>query len=117
MKWYVGAILLLILAIYFQLGLLAYAMYVLLGLLLISRFLARAWTEQVTADRTCPVQEAEIGELIHVTVTLRNEGVLPVPWVIAEDMLPKQAIRGQIPRLRITEGNRLRAAFLKSRNK
>lgn len=117
MKWYVGAILLLILAIYFQLGLLAYAMYVLLGLLLISRFLARAWTEQVTADRKCPVQEAEIGELIQVQVTLRNEGILPVPWVIAEDMLPKQAIRGQVPRLRITEGNRLRAAFLKSRNK
>src|SRR5262245_30486584 len=117
MKWYVGAILLLLVAVYFQLGLLAYAMYVLLGVLLISRFLARAWTEQIIAERQCPLHEAEIGEQIRVTVTLRNEGALPVPWVIAEDLLPKQALRAQLPRLRITDGNRVRAAFLKSHSK
>jgi uncharacterized protein (DUF58 family) len=117
MIWYVGAILLLLVALVFKLGLLAYAMYVLLGVLLVSRFLARSWTEQVTADRQCPVHEAEIGEQIHVTLTLRNEGVMPVPWVIAEDLLPKQALKAQLPRLRITDGNRLRAAFLRSKGK
>lgn len=117
MKWFAGAVLLLIVAVYFQLGLLAYAMYVLLGVLLVSRFLARSWTEQVTADRQCPVHEAEIGEKIRVTVTLRNEGLLPVPWLIAEDLLPRHTLKAPHPRLRITDGNRLRAAFLRSRNK
>ncbi len=41
MKWYLGAALLLLLALVFKLGLLAYAMYVLLALLMSSRVLAR----------------------------------------------------------------------------
>ena len=38
MRWYLGAIFVLIVALVFQLGLLAYAMYVLLGIMVVSRF-------------------------------------------------------------------------------
>ena len=42
MSWYVGAAILLIVALVFNLGLLAYAMYALLGVMLASRWMARS---------------------------------------------------------------------------
>ena len=53
MRWFLGAILLLVIGIAFQLGLLVYAMYVLLGVMLVSRYLAREWIENITAEREC----------------------------------------------------------------
>ena len=49
MKWFLGAIVLLTIALVFHLGLLAYAMYTLLGVMLLSRFLARTWAEHLSA--------------------------------------------------------------------
>ena len=54
MKWYVGVILLLLAALVLQSGLLAYAMYVLLGVLLISRFAARSWIGSLQRDAHLP---------------------------------------------------------------
>ena len=48
MKWYLGAILLLLVGLVLQLGLLVYSMYALLAVLIVSRFLTREWTENVT---------------------------------------------------------------------
>ena len=44
MKWLLGALALLLVGLVFQLGLLVYGMYALLGVLLVSRYLAWAWT-------------------------------------------------------------------------
>ena len=49
MKWFAGAILLLLVALIFDLGLLAYAMYVLLGVMVVSRLLSRAWAVSISA--------------------------------------------------------------------
>ena len=49
MSWYVGAALLLLFALVFQLSLLAYAMYALLGVMLTGRVLAQAWVHHVAA--------------------------------------------------------------------
>ena len=62
MKWYIGAALLLLVALFLQSGLLAYAMYVLFGILLLSRVLARSWIENLSAVRTCKTLSAEIGD-------------------------------------------------------
>jgi uncharacterized protein (DUF58 family) len=102
MKWYAGAILLLCVALVFQLGLLAYAMYALLAVLTISRFLARAWTENLSATREMSRGTAEIGDTLAVNVTVQHGGILPVPWVLAEDVLPKPAIVQWPPRVRIS---------------
>jgi uncharacterized repeat protein (TIGR01451 family) len=88
MRWFLAAALILLAALVFESGLLAYAMYVLLGLLLLSRVLARSWTESLSATRHCDRAEAEVGEAVAVAVTVRNGGALPVPWVLLEDMLP-----------------------------
>ena len=49
MKWYVGVVLILLAALLLDAGLLAYSMYVLLGLLLLTRVLARSWINNISA--------------------------------------------------------------------
>lgn len=114
MKWYAGAILILCVALVFQLGLLAYAMYALLAVLLTSRFLARTWTESLSATREVNRTTARIGDTLAVVVTVRHAGMLPVPWVLAEDVLPKPAIMRWPPRLRV-KGSRYLIGSLFSR--
>src|SRR5438445_3744764 len=106
MKWFFGAILLLLTALILQSGLLAYAMYVLLAIMLVSRVLARSWIGKVTARRTVSQLTAEIGELVVVKVLIENSGALPVPWILLEDMLPPQALSQKPPRLKV-KGKRL----------
>lgn len=111
MRWFLGAILLLLAALMLQSGLLAYAMYVLLAIMVISRLLARSWLGKVTASRSPGSLTAEIGDEINVEVGIRNAGWLPVPWVLLEDMLPRQALSQRPPRLRV-KGKRLQIRML-----
>ena len=97
MKWFLSALLLLAIALVLESGLLAYSMYVLLGLLVTSRFLARNWIGNVHAYRRCNRTTAEIGQSVTVTVTIRNTGWLPVPWLLLEDLLPRRAWRPTTP--------------------
>ncbi|MGE0610080.1 MAG: DUF58 domain-containing protein [Pirellulales bacterium] len=87
MKWFFGILLLLLAALAFRLGLLAYAMYVLLGLLVVSRFLAREWIGGLSATRTSSQLTAQVNEAVAVGVTVHNRGRLPVPWVLMEDVV------------------------------
>lgn len=106
MRWLLGGIVLLLLGIAFQLGLLVYAMYALLGVILLSRYLARQWIENLSATRECSRDIAEIGDKVAIAVRVRNDGGVPVPWVLLEDSLPKDALAERPPRIRI-EGRRL----------
>jgi uncharacterized protein (DUF58 family) len=111
MKWILGAATLLVLALLFQSGLLAYAMYVLLGLLLLSRLLARGWIGHITAQRECNRMTAEIGDTVAVSVNVRNNGWLPVPWLLLEDLLPAKALAESQQRLKVKK-KRLKIAML-----
>src|SRR5947209_17745773 len=111
MKWFLGAILLLLAALVLQSGLLAYAMYVLLAVMVICRLLARNWLGKVTASRTCDRLAADIGDEVNVAITIGNSGWLPVPWVLLEDMLPRPALAQKPPRLHVT-GKRLQIRML-----
>jgi len=99
MRWFLGAIALLAIGIAFQMGLLVYAMYVLLGVMLVSRYLTREWVERITAERECSRLTAQIGDKVGVIVRIRNTGKLPVLWLIVEDSLPRQALIQRPPRL------------------
>jgi uncharacterized protein (DUF58 family) len=112
MRWYLGAIVILLAALIFQLGLLAYAMYVLLGVMLVSRFLARHWIDNLSATRECNRLSAEIGDKLAVVVTVRNRGRLPVAWTLAEDSLPRGPLVQRPPRIRVI-GRRLLIAMLR----
>lgn len=111
MRWLFGALLLLAVALVLESGLLAYAMYVLLGLLLGSRYLARNWIGHLKARRRATRQTAEIGDTITVTVQVRNTGWLPVPWVLLEDLLPRRALAVNEPRLEV-KGKRIQVRMI-----
>lgn len=116
MKWFAGAILLLIIAILFGFDLLAYAMYVLLAVMIVSRFLTRNWAQSLAATRECNRLSAEIGEQVAVVVTLKNIGRWPVAWVLLEDLLPRDALLFDPPRLKIG-GRRVQLTMLRARGR
>jgi uncharacterized protein (DUF58 family) len=113
MKWFLGVLLLLLAALLLESSLLAYAMYVLLGLLLLSRWLARSWIGGLSATRTCKQATADIGDRVAVQLTVTNNGGLPVPWVLAEDLLPQYSLGKRFPRIKI-KGKRLQIALLRA---
>jgi uncharacterized protein (DUF58 family) len=112
MRWFLGILVVLAAALALESGLLAYAMYVLLGVLLLSRFMAREWVEGLSATRECAQSVAEVGERVPVRLTVRNAGWLPAAWVLIEDVLPRRALDRRFPQL-VVQGKRIRAAMIR----
>jgi uncharacterized protein (DUF58 family) len=111
MKWIAGTIVLLALGLVFQLSLLIYAMYVLLGVLLLSRVFTRVWTSGIEAQRFSIDEALEIGSSMEVKVAARNTGRLAIPWLLLEDSVPREALT-QSPHHLKAEGARLAVARL-----
>jgi uncharacterized repeat protein (TIGR01451 family) len=111
MKWLAAVVLLLLAALAFGLSLPAYAMYSLLGIMLLSRWLARHWITNLSAVRECNRYTADVGDTVAVVITLANAGRLPVAWVLAEDLLPRRAFLYQPPSLEV-HGKRIQLAML-----
>lgn len=84
----------------FHLGLLVYAMYVLLGVMLLGRFLTNRWVQGIHIERRCDREETDMGGTVAVEVTLRNRNWFTVPWILAEDVLPRDALTDIPTRLR-----------------
>src|ERR1043166_5988583 len=106
MKWILTALALLIAGLLLKLSLLVYAMYVLLGVLLLSRFFARAWVERLHVSRSTGPGVFEIGDATDVEVEVENRGALSVPWLLLEDSLPRDAMI-QMPQRLKAQGARL----------
>src|SRR5271168_4169646 len=111
MLWFLAIVVILVVAVVFEIGLLACAMAALLGLMLISRFLARSWITNLDATRECNRTEAQVGESIAFVISVRNRGRLPIAWVLVEDMLPRGALVSRPPRIEV-KGHRLAVAML-----
>ena len=73
MSWLGAAILILVAALALQLGMLAYAMYALVGVILLSRWLTGRWSESLTAQRELNRVEADTGDQVAIVVTVRNQ--------------------------------------------
>jgi uncharacterized protein (DUF58 family) len=104
MKWAAGAVLVLILAWHFELGLLVFAAYVVLGLVSLSRLLTATWTRQLTAARIATTSDGEIGQKLQVRVTIENRGQWRIPWLLLEDSVPLADFNSQPPRLKVKGG-------------
>src|SRR5688572_19369438 len=112
MNWFVGILLLLVAAFALGLSAPAYVAYVLIGLLVVSRLLARQWIGQVVATRELHRESAQVGELVAVSITLENRGRWTVPWVLAEDLVFwPPGIPGPPPV--VVKGQRLKIAMLR----
>jgi uncharacterized protein (DUF58 family) len=105
MRWILGALFLLVIGIALQLGLLVYAMYVLIGVMIVSRFVAREWIENLEASRECSRTTAQINDKVAVVVTINNRGRIPIVWLLLEDSVSKQALQQRPPRIAV-EGKR-----------
>lgn len=106
MQWLVGAILVLLAAMLLGFGLLAYAMYALLGVMVVSRLLADRWSLNLAARREISREKASIGQIVAVVVTLENKHWLPIPWLLVEDLLSRRALVHRPPSLEVV-GRRL----------
>jgi uncharacterized protein (DUF58 family) len=114
MKWFLGVILMLLAALVLQSSLLAYAMYVMLAVMVISRFLARNWIQHLSASRECGQLTAEAGDTVAVNVAVQNRGWLRVAWVLLEDMLPAKAVAVGEERIKV-KGKRIRLGTIAAR--
>ena len=114
MKWIIAALLILGLSYVIDSDLLAYAMYSLLTLIAVSRWLSRNWAEQLSATRECSQLTAEINDHIGVELEISNKGGLPVPWILLEDVLSKKALQHTPPSLEL-QTSRIKLTMLRGR--
>ena len=111
-KWIIAALVILAISFLIQSDLLAYAMYTLLTVIVISRFLTNRWVNALQAERTCSSLVAKIDDHIGVSLDLVNTGALPIPWVLLEDALPERALMYDPPSLDVQDG-RIKLTMLK----
>jgi uncharacterized protein (DUF58 family) len=116
MRWLIAAAAVLVLAIVLDLGLLAYAMYALIGVIVVSRKLADAWSGHLEARRELSRTEVKIGDSVAVVTILENKSRLPIPWLLLEDLLPRRAILFDPPNLQVT-GRRLQLASFRGQTR
>lgn len=109
-RWLIVVLAVIGLALALKAGLVAFAGYVLLGVYLLSRYLAKAWVTNLSAERQCDTTPLEIGESTDVALRLKNTGTIPVGWVLVEDLLPDpMLIRGRLK----VQGSRIRVLFIR----
>ncbi len=106
MKWLIAAILLLFVALALNLMLLVYAMYAMIGIILVSQWVTSRWAQAMNAERTCDIEMAEIGDVVPVMVKLEHAGRFPIAWLLVEDMLEQKSLSFQPPSLDV-KGKRL----------
>ncbi len=94
-----------------QAGLVAFAGYVLLGVLLLTRYLAKAWITHIEGSRECQAGPLQVGDSVDVIVKLKNTGTLPIGWLLVEDMLLESALRQRPPRVNI-QGRRITVLYI-----
>ena len=92
MKWIAGTIALLALGLVLRLSSLVYAMYVLLGVLLLCRFFTRIWTGAIEARRFSSEEVLDIGGVAEIKVAVQNRSPWSIPWMMLEDSLPIEAL-------------------------
>jgi len=100
-------------ALLLQAGLLAFAMYVLIGVLILSQYLAKKWVGSLDAFRECATTEpVEVGATVEMRVRVTNSANTRVAWVLIEDLFPEHYLRQKPPRLRIT-GRRMKLSSIR----
>ena len=106
MIWIFAGLIGLVLALLFKMTLLLYAIYAVAGITLLSRWLSRQWADNLVAERDCKQETAEIGDMVPVMLTIKNQSSIPVVWLLVEDLLPHEATIYKPPKLGV-HGNRV----------
>jgi len=112
-RWLLIIVLLLGLALALQAGLVAFAGYVLLGVYLLSRYLAKSWITSVSIERVFEPGQLEVGDSRDVVLKVHNAGKIPVGWVLVEELLPELALKRKPPAIAV-KGRRIAVLFIKA---
>lgn len=104
-KLCITAMLLLLVAMLLNLDLLVYAIYSIVGVLFISKWVTSRWSQAVTATRRKIPQQVEIGDEVSITVDVAHVGTLPISWILIDDLLEKRAIASKIPAITVKGDN------------
>jgi uncharacterized protein (DUF58 family) len=80
----------------------------------LAQYFSDRWAESLKVERTQQRAEYNIGDSIAVGLKLRNDSGLYIPWLFAEDVLPKRAINTPNPALEVT-GQPAKLYFLHAR--
>ncbi len=110
-RWFIVLLVLIGLALLLKAGLIAFAGYVVVGVFLLSRYLSKAWISNLAGERIVPAGQREVGDTIEVIVHIKNEGKIPVGWLLLEDMLP-EFIFAQRPARVTIKGRRIAVVFI-----
>lgn len=110
-KWIALAAAVLLVGMLFGSSLLLYTAYSAIAVVAISRWLTNAWSQGPHAVRSSGPLEAELGQVITISIEIQNRGRLLIPWLLAEDLLPRDALLYKVPALQV-EGDRIRVLSL-----
>lgn len=102
MSWLGASIVILVLALTLRLGMVAYAMYALVGIILASRWMTNRWSTSLVAERELSNDEVAVGDTVAVIAKVVNQGRLSIPWTLLEDLLPRRALIYRPPNLEVT---------------
>lgn len=83
----VPILILLAIAVALRSDLFFYLLYVLIGFVFVSRLWLRQGLRQLRWERSVP-RAGFPGETVSVAVTIRNKGLLPIPWLAVHESLP-----------------------------
>ncbi len=115
MRWILGTGVLLLIGFLLQLDLLVYAMYVLAGILILTRTLSSIWIQGLTSTRYVQEKQLEIGDSVQISVTVNNNLPFTIPWVLMEEEGPVDDLTCSPPRLKL-KGSRLSLESLKPKS-
>ncbi len=87
MRWIVGVVMLLIVAIALNLTILIYAIGFGVALWFASRRLTEHWSQSIVARRTCDVSMGQIGEAIEIQLDIKHIGKVAATWLFCEDLV------------------------------
>ena len=97
MKWIVAAIALFFLALAFNLGLLVYAIYALMAVVIVAKLVTSRWSQSVRGRKGISRTRASIGETVDVEIEVENSGKWPVTWMLIEDLMPPGVVARNKP--------------------
>lgn len=100
-KLIITAMLLWLVAALLNLTLLVYAVFSILSVLVISRWVTARWAQDVTATRAAIADQVEVGDTVSVAVDVVHVGTLPIAWVLVDDMLEKKATHAKVPAIKV----------------
>jgi uncharacterized protein (DUF58 family) len=111
MRWFISAIVLLLVSWALSAGLVVYAAAALAIVAIVGRHFASEGLGRVTATRTVSENEVTVGDSVEVELDIENDGRRSIVWALLEDLLPEAVLAQRPPRV-VVKGKRLRVRSL-----